>query len=383
MPITLLTGTPGTGKTAWIVKELLEFRKANPTYYIFVHGIRNLRGLAFEPVYCKSQLCDICRSSTIAQDAKYVENWHEWKEPESLIVVDEVQRIWRPRVGSSQITPAVAMLETHRHYGVDFWIISQGSHLFDNFIRLLVGRHIHLVANWAGRKQYEWSECKQDVSSKTDAIVRPYTLPKHVFKHYDSAEVHTKQDKRKPLSFYGVIILFCIAAFLIYRVANRLSQTTHPDAVTTTATNDKTVTPETTATTTEQQPTDKKLEPAKPTFPDFKPTIVGVPESAPAYAPLLKVTAVPTITACVYSKKKDKCTCYTSQATIYPTSKEFCMEDVQGKRFNPYFVHVPPSVESNPHREDKPEQLSDIPHDNNNCIIKPVMTEEERRACQS
>jgi zona occludens toxin len=334
--ITLVTGTPGTGKTAWVLKELFEFRKNNPNYYIFVHGVRNLRGIAFEPVYCRSQLCDICRSSDIPETAKYVENWQDWKEPESLIVVDEVQRIWRPRVGSSQITPAVALLETHRHYGVDFWLISQGAHLFDNFIRLLVGRHIHLVANWAGRKQFEWSECHQDTSSRGDAIVRPYKLPKHIFNHYDSAEVHTKQDKRKPLSLYGVIILFCIASALIYNIYHRMSNRVASDTVKPVSTVEKTDTKS-------AEPVPASSTTEKPKYPDFKPTVDGVPESAPAYAELLKVTAVPTLEGCIYSESKDDCRCYTKQATIYPTSKNYCIEQIKGHVFNPYFVKSAPT----------------------------------------
>lgn len=63
--ITLITGTPGTGKTAFVLAELLELRKKEPTRLVYVHGIKDLKslkqgGIAHESVYCKSQLCDIC-----------------------------------------------------------------------------------------------------------------------------------------------------------------------------------------------------------------------------------------------------------------------------------------------------------------------------------
>ncbi|MEY3882254.1 MAG: hypothetical protein RIQ94_3050, partial [Pseudomonadota bacterium] len=276
-----------------------------------------------------------------------VEDWVNWKEPESLIVVDEVQRIWRPRVGSSKISDAVSTLETHRHYGVDFWLISQGPHLFDNFIRLLVGRHVHLVSSWSGRKQYEWSECKQDLTSRSDAVVRPYTLPKHVFNLYDSAEVHTKQEKRKPLAFYAVIILAIIAVVLVYNVYKRVKSHSEPQQ-----TVEQGINPENLP-----KIADKLLDTTNPIdldktakFPDFKPVIAGVPESAPAYVPLLKVTQAPVLQGCVYSKKKDDCKCYTKQATIYETSKKYCLAVVAGEYFNPYLVRVPlPVVASDKH----------------------------------
>lgn len=227
--ITLITGTPGSGKTSWLINELLELRKNQPDREIFVHGIRNFRGFAHETIYCKSQLCDICRSKDLPHDAKFVENWPLWKTVGSLIVVDEVQRIWRPRAGAGAVPESVSGLETHRHYGLDFWIISQGPHLFDAFIRLLVGRHIHLVSRWNGRTQYEWPECKQNTSATTDAVVRGYTLPKHVYKYYDSAEVHTKQNHRKPLAFYIFIFVVLVVLALSYFAYTRIQSRMHPE----------------------------------------------------------------------------------------------------------------------------------------------------------
>lgn len=77
-------------------------------------------------------------------------------------------------------------------------------------------------------------------------------------------------------------------------------------------------------------------------FPDFNPTIPGVLESAPAYQPLLKVTAVPVLFGCVYSVAKDQCKCYTQQATPYPASKGYCLETVKNHRFNPYYERAEP-----------------------------------------
>jgi len=324
--ITLITGGPGTGKTAWLIDQLIELRKKEPQKLLFIHGIRNLTGIAHEKIYCNSQLCDICRASDIPQDSKFVENWQEWRESDSLIVVDEVQRIWRPRTGGSIPHVSVSTLETHRHYGLDFWLISQGPHLFDNFIRLLVGRHVHLVARWSGRTQYEWPECKQDVQSRGDAVVRPYSLPKHVFSMYHSAEVHTKQEKRKPLSFYAMIIAIILAIISITYFANRINNKIHPVA---------------------QIDQSEGVGAGMPApapvglinvsmvdFPDYRPKIEGVPASAPAYKHLIKVTSVPLLMGCVSTP--DWCRCYTNQGTPYPATKLFCGEYIAGHVYNPY-----------------------------------------------
>ena len=327
--ITLITGAPGTGKTAWLINEVLELRKTEPNKLLFIHGIRNLRGIQHETIFCNSQLCDICRAQTIPENAKFVENWPSWKQSDSLIIVDEVQRIWRPRTGGSQPSEAVSGLETHRHYGLDFWLISQGPHLFDNFIRLLVGRHVHLVARWSGRTQYEYPECKQDVTSRTDAVSRPYKLPLHVYKHYDSAEVHTKTDKRKPLSFYAVIFALILALVMGFFVVKKVSNRLNPDAKTeqnTQAGGGGSPPPPV-------QGINNLIVPVS-TFPNYTPQIESLPESAPAYAHLIKVESVPNLMGCVSTPTV--CKCYTSQGTPYQTSKPFCQAYLRGEYFNPY-----------------------------------------------
>jgi len=317
--ITLITGTPGTGKTAWLISELFVLRKIDSNREIFIHGIRNFIGFAHETIFCKSQLCDICREQTLPDEAKFVENWHEWKPSGALIVVDEVQRIWRPAQGASALLPSISALETHRHYGLDFWLISQGPHLFHNFIRLLVGRHIHLVSKWNGRIQYEWPECKQDLSSRSDAIVRPYKLPAFVFKHYQSAEIHTKQDKRKPLVVYSFLFIIPLLIIALYFGYQSIKAHKSIEVAGGTA---QAVTPAT------------KI--ASSSFPDFEPQIQGVPESAPAYSPLIKVVDAPILVGCIYSASRDVCNCFTGQSTPYPTTKSYCMEQVVSHRFNPY-----------------------------------------------
>ncbi len=328
--ITLITGGPGTGKTAWLLNELIDLRKNEPEKLLYIHGIRNLRGILHTQIFCKSQLCDICRGLVIPHDGLYVEMWPEWKETGSLIIIDEVQRIWRPRTGGSPMPSSVSGLETHRHYGLDFWLISQGPHLFENSIRLLVGRHVHLVSKWNGRVQYEWPECKQDVQSRTDAVTRPYSLPKRVYNLYDSAELHTKQPKRKPLAFYAMISSLVLLVVLGYFVYSRISSK---------------VTPLTTASNYQKKEIEGAPAPSVSTsvsesamqsFPDFKPVIENLAESAPAYRPLIKVTAAPLLAGCIL--QKDKCKCYTAQATPYPTSDIFCHEQITNKLFNPYLV---------------------------------------------
>jgi zona occludens toxin len=260
-----------------------------------------------------------------------------------LIVVDEVQRIWRPMPSGSALPEAISRLETHRHTGLDFWLVSQGPHLFHSNIRLLVGRHIHLVANWRGRSEYEFPECRQNVASRSDAVVRPYKLPRRVFGLYKSSSLHTKLDKRPPLAVF-ILVLAILATLLMagrtyFRITHQLEA---PGAVGTAAPAAGTAAVPSPHPPLAKAPADN---PEKPGFPDFEPQIPGVPESAPAYAGLVKVKAVPLLAGCVYNNSKDLCTCYTAQATPYPASKAYCLETVRNHRFNLYYERVSPATD--------------------------------------
>lgn len=367
--ITLVTGGPGTGKTAWLLAFLLSLLKLEPNKLLYIHGVRNLRGIRHEQIYCRSQLCDICRSQdpAIAERSKsdmpplFVEDWPRWKQPDSLIVVDEVQRIWRPMNGSSQIPEGISMLETHRHYGVDFLLISQGPHLFHNFIRLLIGRHIHLVAKWSGRSEYEWPECKQDVQSRSDAVVRPYKLPAHVFKLYDSAEVHTKQDKRKPLSFYAaiaaVVLAVGILGFLYHRVSDRINPQSVRHQEQGGLINDPAgagAQAPASAGASAAKSDELKIDTPERLAYALTPVVEGVPWSAPLYRDLVKPVAMPVVKGCIKSKSVDnpKCTCYTQQGTIVAMPFEACSSLVSRKVFNPF----QPDKSSN----DRPQVIASV-----------------------
>lgn len=347
--ITLITGGPGTGKTAWTLNELLKLQKTEDRP-VYVHGIKGLK-IPHVPIYCKSKLCDLCASQEIEEGALYVENWHEWKEPNALIIIDEVQRIWRPRSGASAPHQSISMLETHRHYGLDFWMISQGPHLFDQFIRPLVGKHIHLMAQWNGRQQYEWAECHQQLTNRGDAVKRPYSLPKRVFNLYHSAEVHTKQTKRVPMAVYGLagsLVLMAVVGSVIF---NRFTDPNH-------FVKNSQINPPSASVQSPMVDSSPNPVNAPQAFPDFKPVLPGVPESAPAYKSLIQVKAAPIMVGCIQSK--DKCKCFTAQATVYQTSQQFCEEVVKGGYFNPYAYHkapIPkPSSVSQPAQTQQPQQ---------------------------
>ena len=320
--IYLITGAPGTGKTAKAVSLLLQYQGKRPIYNM---GIPDLKVEHFV--------------------TPAVENWTEIrKSPEdetielpyftfpenAVIIIDEAQRVYRPRSSGVKVPPHVAAFETHRHTGVDFILITQSEQLIDSNIRRLVGKHVHIRATSLGRYQYEWSECgdTNSTSSRAAAIRSKYTLPKEVFGLYKSAELHTKI--KKPIHPGAVIVGVAIVALLAggYYMQRSISAKISPDGDRTqdgTGGAEKSR-PEHIV----KAPTPVPVNP----LPDFTPRDPDSPITAPAYDAVRQVKNAPRIAACVASASR--CICYTQTANPLNITEPVCRSYVRGGYFDPY-----------------------------------------------
>lgn len=207
MAITGITGAPGAGKSAATVQLILEAVTAGRKVY--VDGIPDL---------------------VVSHEVIDSRKWHEPDEVEdgALIVIDEVQRVWRPAGAGSKIPPDIAALETHRHRGLDFIVITQHPSLVHVNVKRLWGRHIHLRdTGITGRWWYETNECGSPESCKNWPVKKPFKLPKQVFDRYKSATVHVKPAKTLPPAvLVGGFALVCLVALVWYaisRISGRVS----------------------------------------------------------------------------------------------------------------------------------------------------------------
>lgn len=235
--ITLITGTPGSGKTAYALDMMLRLQKLDNSRKLFVHGIPELK-VAHEIVVCDSKTCDYCTTLVERDSHLQAKDWHKWAEQGSIFFFDEVQNIHRPRHGSAPVPDCVATYEVHRHRGLDFFMITQNSMLIDGNIRALVSRHIHLTATWARRVQHEWAQCKTDLSSTLDESIKSnYVLPKDVFKLYKSASLHTSVSRKKPWVLYALPVLILVIFGLIYSFQSRVKNAAKPNPPATSSVN--------------------------------------------------------------------------------------------------------------------------------------------------
>lgn len=322
--IILVTGTPGSGKSLYSVAELLNKQfKGRP---LFINGIPDL----------------LLEHSPMTDDD--VEHWFDGRVPvNSVIVIDEVQRIWRPRSASVKAPQSITELEVHRHKGVDFIIITQHPQQIDAHVRRLVGRHLHVRRTWglSSAVVYEWDSCSNLSNIKT-AQSKVWRYPKSAYKLYKSSELHTKAGGRVPLIVWVVVAVALAFPFVGWeatkRVLQRFTGTTDSAAT-------HTGSPQAPSSIPQQAPRSDApavLSPAE-YVKQFAPRIPGLMHTAPAYDSLTQVKQVPLPSACIESKKESwvklhggPCGCYTQTGTRYETTQDICHQFVRNVYFLPF-----------------------------------------------
>lgn len=243
MPINLVTGTPGAGKTLYtlskLVPSLMAPLKADDgstlERRLVVGGVRDLL-LDHDPIdvprirdwdtYSKQPppWLGLERApGTPALDVPMrADNWHLWCRPGDLIVIDEAQHCFKPMAAGRAVPAFISNLEEHRHYGVDFILVTQHPNLLHANVRALVNPHKHVRRIW-GRSAtmvYEWDRCSPVTATKT-ASATTWRHDKKAFGIYKSAELHTKFSQRIPLPAVLAVAAFVALPYLTWRAMDR------------------------------------------------------------------------------------------------------------------------------------------------------------------
>lgn len=335
----LYTGVPGAGKTLYAVSNLVK-RKDFKDRPIFVDGIKDLD-------HEKINYFDI-------PEGESIQTWPKWAPPGAIIVVDECQRIFRPRPSGSKVPDYVAELETHRHRGLDFILITQHPRLIDINLRELIEHHTHLgKTNLGLRRKMEWTTGgAKDPGSRAnikEALISVYRLDKSVYGLYKSAEVHTKIRTKKSKLLMLFPLALCLVGYGIWSFTDFWGKFSGEEkqAKTASATQPAQAQTKPLAVSASEPVSNgqypkaetKPEEPKKPHLSeeDYQPRIAERPETAPIYDGMNKaVKAMPWPAACI--KAENRCTCYTDQGTkIKDIGKQTCLNYVKdGLPFNPY-----------------------------------------------
>jgi len=339
--ITLITGTPGAGKTLYAIAKLLQpvigttVTKKNDdgsTDEITRIVYTNINGLQLdhEPISSGGDWSQDPKRAWHFQpigDGKGLRDWHQWAKPGSLIVYDEFQKVWPMVPNGTPVPPDIQSLDTHRHLGVDFILITQSPNNYNRHIQGLVGRHLHVrrMGNLGLTIVYEWDHCSRQLMYSKSISKAPWRYDKSIFKLYKSAELHTKTPRRIPTLAFVVIAALAGAAYLIPTFAGRLAEYT--ETVTQTIEQNP-ITGNTPTETTETTPSDDF------DFLAYIPRLSHQPNSAPAFDELRRVVNMPRIAGCISSSSR--CICFTDQTTNAGLSTEECRTWMDNRPFDPY-----------------------------------------------
>lgn len=300
--LTLVTGTPGSGKSLWTIHQLREGRKnpktgePRPIYYYGIPGLSDSLGWIE------------------LQDPK---NWPNEVPDGSIIVIDEVQEHFPVRSPKLSVPEGLTALERHRHRGLDLFFLTQHPSLLDHHARRLVGEHCHLKRNFGASFAvlYRANECMdnpKDYHTLKNAERTTFKYPKQTFDLYKSAEVHTHKF-RLPKIFYVLIAVICFVIFCIvmgYQVLfAKDTQNTQATGTLNNLTN---------------SPLSSLPNNSIPvSIKSFTPVIPNTPASSPYYSKQWKPKSVPIVSSCIGSI--NHCSCYTQQGTFISVEKSFCL----------------------------------------------------------
>ena len=319
MPINFVSGLPGHGKTLWLLARLKPEaeRDHRPVFHNDIPGL-NIPGWQPHPA----------------------DNWMDLP-PNSIMVIDEAQFVFPVRPRSAANPPHLDQLATHRHRGIDIWVISQHPTLLDNFVRKLVDRHFHVVRAFGTHNAtiYEFPTGIENDPAKNrrreGVVLHKWRYPKEVFAWYKSSELHTVK-RRIPMRVWWAVAAFIVMPVLFWYVWVRISRPHNIDQAA--ASTSSPVTP--------GQAASVPMRAVPPRLADamsaqayidtFRPRIPGLAFTAPAYDALTKPVEAPYPSVCMYADAMP-CRCWSQRGFRLAVPEDLCRQ-LAREPMDPYWL---------------------------------------------
>ena len=201
--IVLVTGTPGSGKTLFVVSKILELQKQFPDRKIY----SDIEGLQIDGV------------------EQSPDDWRTTPD-NSIVIYDEAQQHERFRAGTqANKDEIVQKLQVHRHTGHDIWFITQSPRFLNAFVLDLVGEHYHLHRPYGAKlaSVYYWRSVRKQPQSLASRELAEneflFKYPKELFDVYKSATQHNvklKIPKKLWLIVAAIVVMLGFVVKMIY-----------------------------------------------------------------------------------------------------------------------------------------------------------------------
>lgn len=352
MPIKLITGVPGAGKTLLALETVLK-EVGIDSADLSVEEIRAaLRAQTVRPV------CVIGVEGLQPGLFDTRDDPNDWQDLEdgTLVLIDEAWKWYGSHDQARKQDDRVLKLAEHRHRGFDFILTCQQPSQLLSFLRGLVGEHVHVTRKFGTSTSvvYSWPHLVDDPNGsgyKDRASESVWTQPKAIFALYQSATLHTIKRKIPFKIWMGVgagVLALCAVIALGFVIRSAWAQVNAAGA------------PASAGAPAASSASRSKSKPDQPMTAQewtaaHTPIIKGVPWSAPVFQGA-SIQTNPDL-LCVSSQAADgtdkSCRCYTEQATPAPVPVSVCFTYARHGVYNPYRVaSKAPRPEP---REDEPD----------------------------
>ena len=218
----LVTGLPGSGKTLYVVEQLVKNSKLPADERRVVYT--NIDGIDHDALGTKP-LPDLSELTLDSHDQG------------AVFVIDEAQAHGYSPLPATRKKPSwIQILQVRRHAGYDFILITQHPKLIDSDCRRLLADHYHCYRPFGVKYRVvsHWptvNENPEPSQSADTAVKKKMFFNKSIYKYYKSATVHTQKVNVPFGKIAGVAFLLISALGGIgYVIASKFfSSDTNPD----------------------------------------------------------------------------------------------------------------------------------------------------------
>lgn len=149
--IYLITGTPGTGKTAFAVSAILNNKDG-----LFKYEAEDGTLLDRPLYFCHIDGLDekALKAHRLMEEQIQAAPLNEIVPEGSVIIVDECDYCYPLRAAAREVPPYIKTLKELCHHGFTLILMTQHPSMIDSYIRNLVGKHWHLERKQIGTKLY-------------------------------------------------------------------------------------------------------------------------------------------------------------------------------------------------------------------------------------
>lgn len=214
--IRVVEATPGAGKTNIVVEWLCaEVDKGfYDEIYTSINGLRIVGVKSIDVDFDWRTLNPVNDITGLRDDKK------------RLVVYDEAQYEKAFMKENRSANEVGKDLSTHRHYGLDIWLITQSSTLLNSYVHANTGEHVFMYRPRKKKtvKIYWWSHIQKSLSKdafKTADDEQTWRLNPSMFPLYTSTSGVTDGQARKSTKLYSVLLtafmVFGLIGFMIYK----------------------------------------------------------------------------------------------------------------------------------------------------------------------